>query len=303
MKQSLWNAAIGFGILAWSVFAAAQQAPPAARWINPGGGNPHGGRMQGGTPVGHGAQAAPFHGSRGASHAQPAGQDVGRMFGSAPVGTVTDPSFAGRLGKTVGMGGQPGAALPPGFGNINNPGVQPLPLHPQPLHTGSPFPIPNINYPGGVPGLHGNYPHGKGGRFRRGFGGSPYVGTIIVPYYVPVYTYTEVITTTPASPPEPPRPPQPYDIEPYSGAQPPPGQPQQRQPQAAPSPQGRTVTLLAFKDSTVIAVTDYWLQGDMLVYETSPGTRTFVPLDRLDFALTQQLNFERNVRFVLEARP
>jgi hypothetical protein len=41
----------------------------------------------------------------------------------------------------------------------------------------------------------------------------------------------------------------------------------------------------------------------MLVYETSSGSRTFVPLDRLDFALTQQLNFERNVRFVLEARP
>ena len=41
----------------------------------------------------------------------------------------------------------------------------------------------------------------------------------------------------------------------------------------------------------------------MLVYETSPGVRTPVPLDRLDFAITQQLNRERNVRFVLEARP
>jgi hypothetical protein len=61
--------------------------------------------------------------------------------------------------------------------------------------------------------------------------------------------------------------------------------------------------LLAFKDSTVIAVTDFWLEGYMLVYETSSGSRTFVLLDRLDFALTQQLNFERNVRFVLEARP
>ncbi len=61
--------------------------------------------------------------------------------------------------------------------------------------------------------------------------------------------------------------------------------------------------MLAFKDATVIAVTDYWLQGYMLVYETSQGVRTVVPLDRLDFGLTQQLNFERNVPFVLEARP
>lgn len=304
MRRLLWSTAVGVGILAWSVPAAAQQGHSAARWINPGGGNPHGGRMQGGTHSGHGAQAAPSPGSQAGSHAQPAGHGSGRMFGSAPVGSVTDPGFAGRLGKTVGMNGQPDAALPPGFGNINHPGVQPLPLTPQPLQTGSPFPIPNINFPGGAPGLHGNHPHGKGGQFHHGSRGGQFLGTIIVPYYVPVYTYTEVITTTPASPPEPPRVPQPYDIQPYTGAQPPGGgQPQPRQPQATPSPQGRTVTLLAFKDSTVIAVTDYWLQGDMLVYETSSGSRTFVPLDRLDFALTQQLNFERNVRFVLEARP
>lgn len=158
--------------------------------------------------------------------------------------------------------------------------------------------------------MYGNHPYGQGGRFHGGYdggyggyGGSPYVGTIYVPYYVPVYTYTGVITTTaPTSPPEPPRPPQPYEIQPYTGSQPPATQPQPRQPQAAPSPQGRTVTLLAFKDSTVIAVTDFWLEGYMLVYETSSGSRTFVPLDRLDFALTQQLNFERNVRFVLEGR-
>jgi len=65
----------------------------------------------------------------------------------------------------------------------------------------------------------------------------------------------------------------------------------------------RYVTLLAFRDSTVLAVVDYWLQGEMLVYSTSLGVRTVVPLDRLDLALTQQLNFERNVPFILEARP
>ena len=258
--------------------------------------------MHGGAQATHGPTVAPARGSQGASHAQPAGYGFGRTFGSAP-GIVTDPGFAERLGKTVGMSGQPGAAFPPGFGNINNPGVQPLPMNPQPLQTGSPFPLPNINHPGGVPGLYGNHPYGQRGRFYEGFGGSPYLGTIYVPYYVPVYTYTGVITTTPSSPPEPPRPAHPFEIQPYTGSQPPATQPQPGQPQTAPSPQGRTVTLLAFKDSTVIAVTDYWLEGYMLVFETSSGSRTFVPLDRLDFALTQQLNFERNVRFVLEARP
>jgi hypothetical protein len=223
-------------------------------------------------------------------------------LGSAPVGTVTDPGFAGRLGNTVGMSGQPGAAFPPGFGSINNPGVQPLPFNTQPLQTGSPFP-PNINYPGRVPGLYGDYPQGKDGRFDGSYGGASFYGTIYVPYYIPVYTYTGVIPTTPSSPPEPPRPAEPYEVQPYTGTQPPSSQPQQGQPGVAPRPQGRTVTLLAFKDSTVIAVTDYWLEGYMLVYETSSGSRTFVLLDRLDFALTQQLNFERNVRFVLEARP
>jgi hypothetical protein len=189
--------------------------------------------------------------------------------------------------------------LPPGFGNINNPGVQPLPMHPQPLHTGSPFPTPNINAPGGVPGLHGKHPHDREQFFR----GAPFVGTIIVPYYVPVYTYAEVISP-PSRPeaPKPPRPSYPYEILPYTGSQPPVTPPQPGQPQATP-PQGRTVTLLAFKDDTVIAVTDYWLEGYTLVYETSSGSRTIVPIERLDFALTQQLNFERNVRFVLEARP
>ena len=134
------------------------------------------------------------------------------------------------------------------------------------------------------------------GPFRWPFGGfGPIIYT--VPYYIPVYR--EFITSTPASPA------QPYDIRPYGGTQPAPAQPQSQQPAqptAAP-PAARPVTLLAFKDHTVLVVTDYWLEGDMLVYETSPGVRTAVPLDRLDLVLTQQLNRERNVRFVLEARP
>jgi hypothetical protein len=113
-----------------------------------------------------------------------------------------------------------------------------------------------------------------------------------VPYYVPIYT--EVPVYSEAAPPV--EQPRPYDIRVYQG----PANPPQ---QAAPIPEPRSVTLLAFKDATVIAVTDYWIEGNMLIYSTSLGVRTVIPLDRLDFALTQQLNFERNVPFVLEARP
>ena len=290
-------------ILIASAPAFAQQGLPAGRWVHPDGGVAHGGR-QGGRSGGLGAPAnstAPRVAA--AAPAQSAGFGVARTPAPAPVGGVTDPSFAGRLGATVGLHALPPVAMPPGIGNINHPGMQPLPAGPQPLPTGLPFPIPNINFPGGTPGMQDSSHNGPGGHWRGPFRGrsgigAAYSGPIIyysVPYYIPVYT--EIITGTPASPPPPPYQ-GPYDI-----VVPPPTQsPQPQQPTAAP-PAARPVTLLAFKDHTILIVTDYWLEGDMLVYETSPGVRTPVPLERLDLVLTQQLNRERNVRFVLEARP
>jgi hypothetical protein len=160
--------------------------------------------------------------------------------------------------------------------------------------------MPNINYPGGTPGppgLYGGLPETRGGRHHQGYSGfgGVYNGPIIyaVPYYVPVYTEA-VLVAPPAS-----EPPRAFDIRLYESVIPSPAQPQQ----VIPPKPARTVTLLAFKDAMVIAVTDYWMQGYSLVYETSLGVRTVVPLDRLDWGLTQQLNFERNVPFVLEARP
>ena len=157
--------------------------------------------------------------------------------------------------------------------------------------------MPNINNPGGSPGLYGGLPEGRWGRQQQGYSdfGGVYNGPVIyaVPYYVPIYT-----ETVPAEPPAP-EPPRAFDIRQYEGVIPSPAQPQQ----VVPPQPGRKVTLLAFKDAMVIAVTDYWMQGYSLVYETSLGVRTVVPLDRLDWGLTQQLNFERNVPFVLEARP
>ena len=289
MRRTFWNATLTIGIFLLTGSAFAQQGPPAARWVNPGAGNkgdsggtrggPMGGRRVGNAPSGR-THAAPPSSSR---H-QP-------RFRSALRGSVTDPSFAGRVGRTVG-GHPPSAAT--GFGNINHPGIQPLP-------TRSGFPTPNINSPGGTPGLYGGLPdgrRGRRGRHQQGYSsfGGVYNGPVIyaVPYYVPVYT-----EAGPAAPPAPPEPPRPFDIRQYEGVIPSPALPRQ----AAPSQPARTVTLLAFKDAMVIAVTDYWMQGYSLVYETSLGVRTVVPLDRLDWALTQQLNFERNVPFVLEARP
>ena len=74
----------------------------------------------------------------------------------------------------------------------------------------------------------------------------------------------------------------------------PPAQPATVQPAVKP------LTLLAFKDHTILAVTDYWLEGDMLYYQTSYGLQNSIPLDRLDLPLTEQLNRDRNVLFVLE---
>lgn len=119
-----------------------------------------------------------------------------------------------------------------------------------------------------------------------------------VPYGVPyiVYVVPEATPPQPAEPAEP----QPrlgpisYILE-Y--------QPPSRPAEEEPAPPARPVTLLAFKDQTLIAVTDFWLEGDTLWYETSSGLKTAIPLERLDLPLTQQLNRQRNVRFVLEARP
>lgn len=170
-------------------------------------------------------------------------------------------------------------ALPPGVSNINHPGMQPTP-NIQPLPTG--FPVPNINYPGGMPGMNSPIPsdrrdHWPGHR-QRGTSGVIYYG---IPYYVPYLVYSQDHSSTSATA--------------ASGSAY--GAPSDSQPAAKP------VTLLAFKDHTVLIVIDYWLEGDWLYYETTPGMRLSAPLDRLDLPLTQQLNRERNVPFVLQSRP
>lgn len=126
--------------------------------------------------------------------------------------------------------------------------------------------------------------HNGRGFGRRGSSGVVYYG---IPYYIPYYVYST--EAAPASGPEP------FSSYP-SGASP--------TANATNMPTtAKPLTLLAFKDHTVVIVVDYWLEGDWLYYEITPGQRLSAPLDRLDQPLTQQLNRERNVPFILEARP
>lgn len=240
MRPVVWSTVVAAGFLAWSGWAFAQHSHGGMR-----GGSMHGGGMRGGVSQGHGVRG---HAPRVGPHTVSPGLRGRQGFRSSFRGSVTSPSFAGRLGRTVGR-------------------------HPSSRVTT--FPFPNINSPGGALGLSGHSHRGKVSRFPRRYRATTVLGPIFytAPYYAYYSEYPYYVPATPV------------------------------QPQLRPAPGATTVTLLAFKDSTVIAVTDYWLEGNWLVFETTSGMRTTVPLDRLDLALTQQLNFERKVPLILEARP
>lgn len=61
-----------------------------------------------------------------------------------------------------------------------------------------------------------------------------------------------------------------------------------------------TLTLLAFRDSTVVAVIAYWVEGQDLHYVTKSYAKKVVPLETLDKGVSLQLNSERGVAFSLE---
>jgi hypothetical protein len=145
----------------------------------------------------------------------------------------------------------------------------------QPLPTGINPPLPSINHPGGAPST--DFKKGRRHGFKdRGTSGI-YYG---LPYYLPYYyLYTEEVASDPYAAPG--------DTSGYG---------------SSPASGTGYLTLLAFKDSSVVIVVEYWLEGDWLYYITPSGHRLSQPLDRLDQPLTQQLNRERNVPFVLEFR-
>ncbi|HZS51912.1 MAG TPA: hypothetical protein VFA54_13680 [Bryobacterales bacterium] len=75
--------------------------------------------------------------------------------------------------------------------------------------------------------------------------------------------------------------------------------------QAVPAPGGAVQTvpqgywLIALKDNTIIAATDYWLDGSTLHYVTRDGNNLTIPLDRVDLPFTRELNAERGAQFRL----
>jgi hypothetical protein len=68
---------------------------------------------------------------------------------------------------------------------------------------------------------------------------------------------------------------------------------------AQPTPESRvatkSLTLLALRNETIYAVTDYWLDGDRLDYLLPSGNRGVCALNELDLTRTTQLNSERGV--------
>src|SRR6185295_9315897 len=51
-----------------------------------------------------------------------------------------------------------------------------------------------------------------------------------------------------------------------------------------------TLTLLTFKDSTVVAAIAYWQQGDQLHFVTNNYAKRVVPVATLDKEATEQIN-------------
>jgi hypothetical protein len=70
----------------------------------------------------------------------------------------------------------------------------------------------------------------------------------------------------------------------------------------APSPAEIPYTLLAFKDHSFFAVTDYWVENNRLTYVNNYGTTGSAALDQLDLSLTLKLNNDRGVEFELHGK-
>lgn len=67
---------------------------------------------------------------------------------------------------------------------------------------------------------------------------------------------------------------------------------------AAPSPKAK-VTLIALKEGTIYAATDYWRDDDHLVYVMPNGKEGQVDMGDLDWKTTTQLNSDRSVKVTL----
>lgn len=256
-------------------------------------------------------------------------------FPSAP----STPNFPNRLGDNVGWRIQPSPGVMPGTPGINRsgslPGVQPLPITPQPspARTTDPRMHPfgsyrDINNPGGASGPFPGWANSDGPgivpwdpdggrqfrhpgdpkRDQRRYPPTAYQPTYyLLPYYIPY-----VVETRPADPGTPPAPfPNQPTTQPGIAAQPLyPTLPQPGPYGSVSSSSGASLsgtatsnlTLLVFKDRTIVLVKAYWLEGDTIWYETPEGSRSPISIAQLDLTLTQQLNKDRGIKFILESK-
>jgi hypothetical protein len=63
------------------------------------------------------------------------------------------------------------------------------------------------------------------------------------------------------------------------------------------------VTLLQLRDGLMYGLTEYRVEGDKLHYFTTYGGKGSVPIQRIDFEETANLNADRGVRFVFKPKP
>jgi hypothetical protein len=236
------------------------------------------------------------------------------VVGSPPVGqgnpVVAGPGYiTGGYGR--GIAHQSGGT---GFGNINHPGgglpipglapslpgMQPLPTGLQPLPIGG----------GNIGNRHDGFDRRRGSSLLvvpYPYVISGYYGYDGFGYYPPEPSPSVVVV--PEEEPE-----QPYYYYGPSVFEPDTSQDNSQQstplgagttviqPSATAAPPEKPLTLLAFKDHSIYAVTDFWKQNERLYYVTNYGAKNNVALDQLDVDFTVKLNDERGVPFILVDR-
>jgi hypothetical protein len=62
-------------------------------------------------------------------------------------------------------------------------------------------------------------------------------------------------------------------------------------------------TLLQLTDGSMYGLTKYWQEGDRLHYVTNYGGENSIPLERIDFEKTVQLNADQGTKFELHSKP
>ena len=69
------------------------------------------------------------------------------------------------------------------------------------------------------------------------------------------------------------------------------------------APAQQTTYLIAFKDSVVRVADQYWVSGKTIFFVTTDHQRMTAPVSSVDVTLSQRLNNEQNVAFVLPPEP